>query len=242
MFLTFTDFGFAGPYLGQMRAALMAQAPAVPVIDLMADAPAFDPRASAYLLAAFCRDLPPVRRVVIAVVDPGVGGPRDPLMLHADGTWYVGPDNGLLSRIARQAGQAELWRIDWRPPTLSRSFHGRDLFAPVAAALWQGQPVAATPRALADSVGAGWPDDLAEILYCDAYGNAMTGLRAATLATTATLQAGGHSFAHAGTFAEVPPGCGFWYENSSGLAEIACRDASAQQRFGLHPGLAIALT
>lgn len=242
MFLTFTDFGFAGPYLGQMRAVLSALVPAIPVIDLLADAPAFDPRASAYLLAAFCRDLPPVPRVVIAVVDPGVGSPRDPLMLRADGHWYVGPDNGLLSSVARHARQAECWRIDWRPDRLSRSFHGRDLFAPVAAALWLGQPVAATPRAWADIRGADWPDDLAEIVYCDSYGNAMTGVRADRIPKSATLHVGAHAFPHADIFAEVPVGSGFWYENSSGLVEIACRDGSAQQRFGLHPGMVIHLT
>jgi hypothetical protein len=132
-----TYFGVADPYMGQMRAVLARAAPGVPVIDLFSNAPAFNAKASAYLLAAYCTEFTP-GTVFLCVVDPGVGGPRAAIALEADGRWYVAPDNGLLSVAARRAAVARWWRITWRPANLSASFHGRDLFAPVAARLALG--------------------------------------------------------------------------------------------------------
>ncbi|HEX9770299.1 MAG TPA: SAM-dependent chlorinase/fluorinase, partial [Kiloniellales bacterium] len=99
MIVLFTDFG-GGPYLGQMRAVFARRAPEVPVIELMTDAPAFDAKASAYLLAASAREFAK-GDVFVCVVDPGVGGSRAPIVVEADGRWYVGPDNGLLVLVAR---------------------------------------------------------------------------------------------------------------------------------------------
>ena len=139
MIVMFTDFGVAGPYAGQMKAALAAVAPAVSAIDLMHDAPVFRPKASAYLLAALVRPLP-AGTVVLGVVDPGVGSPgRRPVAARAGGRWFVGPDNGLFAIAAQHAGGGEWWEIDWRPERLSNTFHGRDLFAPVAARLALGE-------------------------------------------------------------------------------------------------------
>ena len=134
MIVLFTDFGLTGPYTGQMKAVLARNAPAVPVIDLFADAPAFQPYLSAYLLGAYCGAVPQ-GGVLLGVVDPGVGTDRLPLVVRADGRWYVGPDNGLFELVMRRAAVVEAWTIDWRPDRLSASFHGRDLFAPVAAKL-----------------------------------------------------------------------------------------------------------
>jgi len=84
MLVLFTDFGREGPYVGQMQAVLARLAPGVPAIDLLADAPPFDAKASAYLLAAYADEFP-VGTVFLAVVDPGVGGDRQPLWVEADG-------------------------------------------------------------------------------------------------------------------------------------------------------------
>ena len=74
--------------------------------------------------------------VVLALVDPGVGGDRKALALLVDGCWYVGPDNGLFHAVINQSHQdARVWQITWRPEVLSATFHGRDLFAPIAAKL-----------------------------------------------------------------------------------------------------------
>ena len=134
MIVVFTDFGLQGPYTGQMKAVLHQLAPAVPAIDLFADAPVGNPKASAYLLAAYAQWFA-AGTVFLCVVDPGVGGTRPAIILEADGRWYVGPGNGLFELVQRRATTTRSWDIDWKPERLSASFHGRDLFAPVAAIL-----------------------------------------------------------------------------------------------------------
>jgi S-adenosylmethionine hydrolase len=130
----FTDFGSGDLYAGQVKAVLQRLAPGMPVIDLLHDAPAFNVRASAHLLAAMIGCFAE-ESVFLTVVDPGVGGARSALVVYADERWYVGPDNGLLSVVGARAVKGDCWRIVWRPQQLSESFHGRDLFAPVAATL-----------------------------------------------------------------------------------------------------------
>jgi len=234
MIALFTDFGLRGPYVGQMKAVLQREAANVPVVDLMHDAPAFDARASAYLLAALV-DAFPAGTVFAGVVDPGVGSAaRRAVMLQADGRWFVGPDNGLFAIVARRAGNAAWHEILWRPEALSASFHGRDLFAPVAARLVRGERPES--RELGDAVGSGWPDELAEVIYIDDFGNAMTGLRAARLAMDARLTLGEHRLSRARTFSDVPVGQAFWYENANGLAEIAVNQGSAAEALELRLG------
>ena len=235
MLVLFTDFGLSGPYIGQMRAVLQREAPGVPVIDLFADAPTFDSMASAYLLAAFAPEFQ-AGEVFLCVVDPGVGSARGALILEADGRWFVGPDNGLLEIVARHANTRRWWSITWRPEHLSASFHGRDLFAPVAARLARGE---APPGDACDGPagpGRDWPDDLARVIYIDGFGNAMIGMRAMMLAPTDLLEVGSKRLARAVTFSDVPPGTGFWYENANGLAEIAVNQGRAEAVLGITIG------
>lgn len=240
MICLFTDFGLHGPYTGQVKAILARLAPAsTVVIDLVADAPACRPDAAAYLLAAYAARFA-AGTVFLAVVDPGVGGDRLPCVVQADRRWYVGPDNGLFELVLRRAAVARAWRIDWRPPDLSASFHGRDLFAPVAARLLRGLPPgAALPVAALRR--ADWPDDLGRVIYQDRYGNAMTGLRAAAVPASATLVAGGRRLARARTFDELPPGEAFWYENANGLIEIAVNRGHAAELLQLAIGTPVAV-
>lgn len=238
MLVLFTDFGPAGPYVGQVKAVLAREAPGEPVIDLLHDAPAFDPRAAAYLLAALAPAFP-AGAVFVAVVDPGVGTDRRPLVLQADGRWYVGPDNGLLEIIAARAPEPRWWEITWRPAQLAPTFHGRDLFAPVAARLARGEAPPG-PRCAAPA-GRDWPADLAEVIYIDAYGNAATGLRAAALRGEVALRANERCFQPVRTFGDAPAGAAVWYENSSGLAELAITQGSAAGSCGLRIGTAVAV-
>jgi len=238
MIVLCTDFGPAGPYVGQVKAVLARAAPGVPVIDLFADLPPFRPQLAAYLLAAYGEAFM-AGDVILAVVDPGVGSARAALALEANGRWYVGPDNGLLEIVLRRAAAARCWTIDWRPPALSATFHGRDLFAPVAARLARGEPPPGT--AAAPSRHPDWPDDLAAIVYVDHFGNAMTGLRAAALPAGVELEVAGVRIARARTFADVPEGGLLWYANANGLAEIAARGESAAARLALAPGRAVAV-
>ena len=239
MIALFTDFGLAGPYTGQVTAVLRQRAPETSIISLFADAPSARPRPSAYLLAAYGAWFP-AGTVLLCVVDPGVGGARRAVIAEAEGRVYVGPDNGLFDIVMRRDRDARLWEIGWCPETLSASFHGRDLFAPVAARLANGEPITALARPTADaSTMRGWPDDLAEIVYVDHYGNAMTGQRGALLSPEARLVTGGHALASAATFSSVPHGQAFWYVNSNGLAEIAVNGARADTTLGLAIGSAI---
>ena len=245
MILFASDFGVVGPYVGQVRAVLADRVPDCPVVDLMHDLPAFRPLAAGCLLRAILRSLDGAGlsgagRVVLAVVDPGVGTARDPIIVEAGDTRYVGPDNGLLAPFLAQGG-ARARRIDWRPERLSDSFHGRDLFAPVAAMLARGRPVASTRLAIGDLYRPDAPDPLAEVIYCDGYGNAMTGLDAEALSEASVLEAAGHRFRRARTFGEVPVGGGFWYANSLGLAEIAVNQGDAAATFGLAVGTPIGM-
>ncbi|MCX7892589.1 MAG: SAM-dependent chlorinase/fluorinase [Burkholderiales bacterium] len=234
----FTDFGAADLYVGQVHVVLDRYAPGVRVIDLMHDAPAGDVRAAAHLLAALTRQVPR-GHVLMAVVDPGVGTDRGAVVMRADGRTFVGPDNGLLSVVAARATTKQLWQIVTHPPDISASFHGRDLFAPMAAAVATDdfpnervKPVAALAVAFP-------ADDLAEVIYVDHFGNAMTGIRAGSLAREQRLRAGRAEVGYARVFGEAPPGGAFWYENSLGLVEIAVNGASAREVLGLAPGQAV---
>lgn len=241
MIVLFTDFGLEGPYVGQMKAVLHASAPGVPVIDLFADAPAFEPQLASYLLAAYV-DAFPRDAVFLCVVDPGVGSARDPVIAEADGRRFVGPGNGLFEIVLRRASQRRLRRIDWRPPRLSASFHGRDLFAPVAAMLARGETVAATELPFdVRREGHDWPEDLARIVYIDRYGNAMTGWRASRMSEKATVAAYRRQIPRARTFAEVAPGEALWYENSNGLVEIAVNRGRADQMLSIPLGATITI-
>jgi S-adenosylmethionine hydrolase len=239
MIVLFTDFGLHGPYAGQMLAVLHQIAPEATAISLFADAPAGQPKPGAYLLAAYAAWFP-AGTIFLCVVDPGVGGARRAVVAEADGRLYVGADNGLFDIVLRRAPGARLSEITWRPPSLSASFHGRDLFAPVAAKLAGGDALAALARPAVDhSAERGWPNDLAEIVYIDHYGNALTGLRGLRVPAQARLAIGDRSIAPARTFSAVPPGEAFWYVNSNGLAEIAINRGRADQVLGLEIGSAI---
>jgi S-adenosylmethionine hydrolase len=238
MIVVFTDFGLQGPYTGQMKAVLHQMAPAAPVIDLFADAPVGNPKAAAYLLGAYAQWFA-VGTVFLCVVDPGVGGTRPPIILEADRRWYVGPGNGLFELVQRRAATMRSWDIDWKPERLSASFHGRDLFAPVAAMLARGEPPPGRPRKDDTHRRTDWPDDLCEIVYIDHFGNAMTGLRALMLPHDARLVATGRVLEPARTFSDRPPGTAFWYENSNGLVEIAVNQGRADRELGLTIGIPI---
>jgi len=238
MIATFTDFGVPGPYLGQMHAVLHREAPGVPVVDIFTDLPAFNIRAAAYLLPAYSQYLPE-NNVCLCVVDPGVGTARRATVVQCDGRWYVGPDNGLFSILMRRASAAQAFIIDWRPGQLSSSFHGRDLFAPIAATLARSDPPPGKEIEPVQLLTPDWPQDLAEIVYLDHFGNAITGLRASGISTASIFEVAGKLCGFRRIFGEVEHGMLFWYENSNGLVEIALAEGYAVRELGLEVGTAI---
>lgn len=232
--LLFTDFGCSGPYTGQMESVIKQIAPQTAVIQLLSNAPESNPRLSAYLLAALRADFPE-DSIFLTVIDPGVGSERKALVLKADGQYFVGPDNGLLSVVAAQARQVQWWQITWQPENCSSSFHGRDIFAPIAARLSINEAKDyLTSIEQPDEVS--YSADLAQIIYFDHYGNAMTGLRYDAAYRDQLLQVNNAVIHPARTFSDVRQGEVFWYKNSSGLVEIAVNQASAQQQLRLSLG------
>lgn len=214
---------------------LAARAPRVPVLDALHDVPDFGIEPAAHLLAALAPEYPK-GSIFLAVVDPGVGGARGAIVVDADGRRFVGPDNGLLSVLWQRAQVRRCWRIVWRPERLSSSFHGRDLFAPVAARLATGKAARSwlkrrqAPGVLLRA------DDLPSVIYLDHYGNCVTGIRATPVSRKAILRVAGRRLRYASTFARARGP--FWYENSVGLVEIAWPRASAARLLKLRVGSA----
>lgn len=240
MIALFTDFGFDGPYIGQVNAVLAEQCPETPVVCVFPDLPVFNIRAAAFLLPAYTSCLP-INTICLCVVDPGVGSERAGLVIKADGRWLVGPDNGLFAPIVRHASEIEIYQITWQPEKLSSSFHGRDLFAPVAAMLAQGKPVPGRPLELDDICLPDWPGDLFEVIYVDNFGNAITGIRGDKIPSDAAFEVSGKKVTFARTFSECQIGACFWYKNSNGLVEIAANQARAADLLGLSVGSRIAI-
>ncbi len=235
MLVLFTDYGWSDPYVGQIKAVMAREAAGVPVIDLLHAVPDFNAHAGAQLLDALSHSFP-AGAVFFCVVDPGVGAAREALVVEADGRWYVGPDNGLLSIVAGRSRPVRVWKIHWRPDHLSATFHGRDLFAPIAAWIAAGKfpadklTLVAEPNIQFDAA------DLPRVLYIDHYGNAWTGIRGGLADATSRLEIRGKSLSWRRIFAEAGKGEVFWYVNSVGLIEIAANRANAAALLDLKVG------
>jgi hypothetical protein len=184
-----SDFGSASPYPAQVKAVLHGT-PRVVVVDITHDVPPRDVAHGAYLLRAAAPAFP-AGTVHLAVVDPGVGSARAALAITAGGQCLVGPDNGLLTPAARRLGRLRAHVIDvetfGRRP-VSTTFHGRDVFAPVAAVLAGGLPLEAVgppappPVELPETPAERAPGVLrGQVLYCDRFGNVITNIPGAWL-------------------------------------------------------------
>ncbi len=190
MIVMFTDFGLHGPYTGQMKAVLHERAPGIPVSSTCSPMrrpaiPGLRRTARRLCRVVFRGNHIPVRR------RPRSG--RNAAAARGRGGWPMvcRPRHGIFELIRCRSDRARTWDIQWRPERLSASFHGRDLFAPVAAMLARGEPPPGRPRRDTADRHPDWPDDLAEIVCVDHFGNAMTGLRAAMLSPDARIAAAG---------------------------------------------------
>lgn len=256
-----TDFGTGDWFAGTLEGVIASIAPAARVIHLSHGVPRGDVRAGAFGLWAARRHFPE-GSIFVAVVDPGVGGPRDALLVEADGRAYLGPDNGILSWATRGArGRAIRALTDprYRLGPVSRTFHGRDVFAPAAAHLHAGvpprsfgparkamaelPPLRATLRRAAGSAKRALAGAIA---YVDGFGNAIAGIREEDVRrlgrTPAAAVAGGATFPWKRYYAEAGGGGRLSLVGSCGLVELAVNGGSAAAEHGLRVGDAVLLS
>lgn len=230
-----SDFGEGSPYVAAMKARLLAGCPGATLIDVSHSVPAFDVVSGAFVLWAGTRHFEP-GAVHVAVVDPGVGTRRRAVAFALNGSWYVGPDNGLFGLLlVENAAERPVGVELARPADASPTFEGRDVFAPAAAALAAG----ATPETLGSQLAgalAALPASLPCVLWVDHFGNLVTSLKP----PLSGLRINGRDVrALARTFDEAPPDRPFLYVGSMGYMEIGLRRARADKRLGARAGTPI---
>jgi S-adenosylmethionine hydrolase len=246
-----TDFGLTDPFVGIMKGVLATRAPGVPVVDVTHGVPPQDVVAGALVLQ-HATPWFPRGSVHVAVVDPGVGSARRALCIETADACFVGPDNGVLTLAAPAAARRRTVLLADDRFFLSRrshTFDGRDVFAPVAAALATGTDAAALGPGCDDPIELELPQPLLEarrghghVVYVDHFGNLVTNLpgdhasvRGARCVRVGEIAVGGV----ARTYADVAPGAPVALVNSWGLLEIAVRDGSARAKLGVGRGTAV---
>jgi len=237
-----TDYGTTDSYVGEMKGVLLSGAPDATLVDITHAVPPGEVVAGAYVLGRSWVRFPP-GTVHLAVVDPGVGTSRVALALRARGHFFVGPDNGIFSSVLR-ATEVEAVSLA-TPAVASPTFHGRDIFAPAAAALARGDALASLgdrfagiPRRLsaADPHHEG-KVVVGEVIYVDRYGNLVTNLTPDWVPSYAVIEAESLVIGPVRTtFGDVPPGGLLAYLGSGGMIEVAVRDGSAARRLGIGVG------
>jgi len=246
-----TDFGTRDPWVGIMKGVILSIAPAARLVDLSHEIAAQNILEGALCLEAAARFFPR-GTIHLAVVDPGVGGVRRALAVQAGEQRYVGPDNGLLSLAFAQAAEAilavELTTAEYRLSPLSRTFHGRDLFAPAAAHLASGVPLEHLGPVVKDPVRLVLPAVQreralvrGEVLSIDRFGNLVTSLTEEDLGSLASsslvVEVGDVGLgAPVSAYADASPGRLGAIVGSTGRLEIFAREGSAHAKLGLGCG------
>jgi S-adenosylmethionine hydrolase len=238
-----TDFGTADGYVGELKGVLTTSAPGVSIVDIAHDIAGHDVDGARLALARYWRRFPE-GTVHLVVVDPGVGGARAALAVESEGRFLVGPDNGVLSPALLHAG-ARCVSLDI-PSGAAPTFHGRDVFAPAAAALAQGTALDAlggpwvapeirrTPEATRRDDGA----VMGVVISIDRFGNAVTNLIAPR---GGTIEIAGRAIPLRRTYVDAVPGELVALVGSSGLVEIALREGNAATDLALRRGAPVLL-
>jgi S-adenosylmethionine hydrolase len=237
-----TDFGTTDSYVGEMKGVLLSRAPGAVLVDLSHGVAPGDVRSAAYVLSRAWHRYPS-GTVHLVVVDPEVGGARAALALGAKDHFFVGPNNGVFTPVLHDT---EVTAIELPVPnTASPTFHGRDLFAPAAAALANGTDLSALGQGFR-----GIPERLAyttphsagntivgEVVYVDRFGSLITNLTAELIPATARLEVEDLDLGPLRrTFSDVTNGGLVAYIGSGGAVEIAVRNGSAARRLGIGVG------
>jgi S-adenosylmethionine hydrolase len=237
-----TDFGNSDHYVAELKGAILSRAPGAVVVDVTHLVPPGDIAAGAFILSRAWHRFP-AGAVHLAVVDPGVGTSRAALAFGAHGHFFVGPDNGLFTRVLHDAA-VEIVSLP-TPSGAAPTFHGRDLFGPAAAALAAGEPLGSLGLPFT-----GMPVRLAtppphyegksvigEVIYVDRFGTLVTNLTAEEVPPYARVVVEDVDLGPLRTtFADVPTGGLLAFLGSGGEVEIAVRDGSAARRLGLGVG------
>ena len=243
-----TDFGTDDPYVGMMKGVLLSAAPGCTLVDLTHAVPPQSVRIGAWFLAHSFGYFP-AGTVHLVVIDPGVGAGRKLLVAQDLGHAFLAPDNGLLGPVLSE--RARVFELDlerFARPGASRTFHGRDILAPAAAALARGlapaeaglaasqlEPGIEFPRARRTAAGR----VECEVLLADRYGNLILSGRPEDLGEELqrwTVEAAGRTIPLRGAYAEAAPGELLALVDSYGALEIAVREGSAAARLGLRAG------
>lgn len=244
-----TDFGLTDPYVGVMKGVIFGITPVAVLVDLTHAIPPQDIRRAAFLLSTAV-DYFPAGTVHVVVVDPGVGAERRPIAAKSSRAYFVAPDNGVLSMaLARQPAEAivHLTNSDYWLPEVSTTFHGRDIFAPVAAHLARGTLLTdlGTPTDEIVRLPALHPtyhpdgSISGQIQHIDRFGNCITNVPSDTLNvdTPVIVNVAGQSIQDISpTYASVEAGMLVSVTGSSGFLEIAVRNGNAAEQLGIDVG------
>jgi S-adenosylmethionine hydrolase len=237
-----TDFGTSDHYVAEIKGVLLSQAPGVTLVDVTHAIGPGEIRSAAYILGRTWHRFP-TGTIHLVVVDPGVGSSRAALALGAHGHLFVGPDNGVFTPVLKDA-EVEIVVLP-TPASASPTFHGRDLFAPAAAALAGGVPLP-----MLGNPFQGIPERLAytaphyegktvvgEVIYIDRFGSLVTNLTTELVPNYATLEVEDLDLGPVRqTFSDVTAGALLAYVGSGGAIEIAVRNGSAARRLGVGVG------
>ncbi len=255
-----SDFGLRDPYVAGMKAVILSIYPDAKIFDISHDVEKFNVRMGAFILASAAPYFP-VGAVHLAVVDPGVGTKRRPIIVETGRSLYVGPDNGLLMLSALIEGVTNVYHITnekYVLPEVSRTFHGRDIFAPVAACLASGIKVSEfgpevkyfeKPPFSEPNVKNG--EVYGEILYIDSFGNATTNI-SADLLQRIKITDGASLKINVGekrtvlklssAYDEVPTQTPLAIIGSSNFLEISVNQGNAAEKFRAKVGDAVKIT
>ncbi len=238
-----TDFGLDDPYVGIVKGVILSINPCVHIVDLSHGISPQDIRGAAFVLASSYSYFPE-GSVFMAVVDPGVGTDRRAIVLEQEGRFFVAPDNGILAGLIRRADKFSCWEITdhslFRTP-VSRTFHARDVFAPVAARLTMGHHPRSFGISITDPVLIHWPEIQAndqglwgQVIYVDRFGNLITNILQSNLPSgRLSVDVVGHKIPLVETYADVIPGDLAALVGSSGYLEISVNMGNASQALGV---------
>jgi len=233
-----TDFGLKDSYVSEIHSTIMVLCPAVRIIDISHFLDPGDIDSAAYLLWRSKASMPR-GTIFLAVVDPGVGSDRQAVVIENEGHYLVGPDNGVFSRIIQWERPVAVRVCGWedvRSLRRSSTFHGRDLFAPLAARLANGAPLGSlgAPGALKATFPPPRPvrqgdEVIGRVVYIDRFGNLATDLPNGSLDEQCSMVAlaGQTRIQHARNYIEAPPDRAVWIYGSDGCIEIAWKNRHA---------------